>query len=143
MIWTSCIADCLTEGQDTSHGINMVVSQVSKEDTIIKLLKVDSSFFESDSYKWGEGDSIYSALNSNPNKAPDENWVKSISDLVDQYISKYHEQMIRFGHCLILRMDRISMPDGTDGMKCIQCGDYYPYVEPNSDNGYICFMCKK
>lgn len=38
---------------------------------------------------------------------------------------------------------RVHMPDGTDGLNCVQCGSYYPYVEPNSDDGYICFKHRK
>ena len=38
-----------------------------------------------------------------------------------------------------LRGGRVYMPDGSDGMLCDKCGDYYPYVEPNTnDDTFIC-----
>lgn len=33
---------------------------------------------------------------------------------------------------------RIKMPDGSDGLNCLKCGEYYPWVEPNHSSGYVC-----
>lgn len=37
---------------------------------------------------------------------------------------------------------RIFMPDGTDGLNCVSCGNYFPYVLENCSNGYKCGFCK-
>lgn len=34
------------------------------------------------------------------------------------------------------------MPDGTSGYLCIKCKEYYPYVEANCKDGYICRECR-
>ena len=44
---------------------------------------------------------------------------------------------IRMNSC-----DRISAPDGSDGLNCIGCKVYYSYVEPNCLAGYQCPECR-
>jgi len=37
---------------------------------------------------------------------------------------------------------RFIAPDGTDGLMCLGCQVYYPYVEPNCSVGYNCPCCR-
>lgn len=36
----------------------------------------------------------------------------------------------------------IHMEDGTSGYVCAECTNYFPFVEPNSNKGYVCYNCR-
>ncbi len=38
---------------------------------------------------------------------------------------------------------KVSKPDGSEGMNCVGCKEYYPHAEPNQENGTLkCYTCR-
>lgn len=38
---------------------------------------------------------------------------------------------------------KVTMPDGSDGMNCVDCNEYFPYAGSNQENGtLICYTCR-
>lgn len=92
--------------------------------------------------------SYYLAVNDTPEKA----WEDYVSQANFMFKPRYQDTvpMIlfldldrnRIDPSAIAKMKRINMPDGTDGLICLKCANYFPWVESNCVQGYLCYNCR-
>lgn len=61
---------------------------------------------------------------------------------------KYGADQSKFNYSLSMKRDgivksRILAPGEYDGCRCTKCGNFYPYAEPNQEDGtLICYSCR-
>lgn len=54
------------------------------------------------------------------------------------------EEFLKYHKVKIFEDYKVIMPNGVDGMICIGCKDWFPYVEPNAPHyTYFCKSCRE
>lgn len=60
----------------------------------------------------------------------------------DRGISVHDCLLLRNALISIRKAAAITMPNGSEGYLCLDCQQFFPYVEANQPNGYICRECR-
>lgn len=81
----------------------------------------------------------WEALQQDPGVLNESKSLPNFKDVLPEEILFLDISKNRIQHINIA--PRILMPDGSDGLNCLQCGKYYPWVNANSDKGYRCYNC--
>ena len=151
--WAALLGD--NPAYYTDHAILLVENVKGISDAINKVKK------ELGNYSLAERNAIVSTSNTISRAlqinahyrflAPDTNYADNIEHIVNTFVGDKSIPIARRGMLTILwdnssamisHNNRVTMPNGQDGLNCINCTNFYPYVEPNQGENYICFNCR-
>lgn len=150
--WAVFLIDGFATGTSSVNGINVILINHQFQcpsNNITNAIKIVNNFDDSilnEGYTISIAKSISEAISINSNGRALGTWPEEAQRLAFEKISEVGElNHIKYGATLLLlnnvkakTISRIHMPDGTDGLNCLKCDEYYPYVEQNCDEGFIC-----